>query len=194
MYSVVFVSAKRSVRQKAIRHRAFSLNSRDHAFAILGLKAFTDPEISKSFHKLQEVTQGREQNVDSKNQNQNLTVNVQEGIQRIAEAEYAVKIDQKTINKVTRLVIGGVPSHTGSNASAGTSGGKQEQPVMLTLPEYRKRVLELGERLDPRVWNIGLSFLCTGTRLSLLAFQRAYIHDLIYMITCKTSLKQQVPA
>lgn len=140
MYSAAaFAHAtKRSLRRQILVHRRFSLNSRDHTFAILGLKSFSEPEIVQSFQKLQDVS-------DEEGQ----AVNVQDGIKRIAETEYPVKLDHKTISKVIKLVSGTTESNSG-------------KAVTLTLPEYRKRILELGEKLDPRVWNIGLSFLFTG--------------------------------
>jgi hypothetical protein len=54
-----------------------------------------------------------------------------------------------TTHSVSKLVVG---EHT---------------PVM-DLPTYRKTVLALGEKLDPRVWNIGLSFLFTGTSVGVI--------------------------
>ncbi|KAJ1418212.1 major facilitator superfamily domain-containing protein, partial [Ochromonadaceae sp. CCMP2298] len=43
-----------------------------------------------------------------------------------------------------------------------------EHPGVMDLPTYRKTVLALGEKLDPRVWNIGLSFLFTGTSVGVI--------------------------
>lgn len=158
------LNAAKKGRLKVLLRRSFSLNSRDHAFAILGLKSFSDSEIKQSFRKLQEITKGSTlelANKDNKLEPLAPSVNVQEGIQRLAEAEYAVKLDQKTINKVSRAVLGASPTPASTDDAQGNvqNGGS---PVLLTLPEYRKKVLDLGEKLDPRVWNIGLSFLCTG--------------------------------
>jgi hypothetical protein len=71
------------------------------------------------------------------------------GIQHLADTEYPIKLDAKAVKKVTELVVGKKADTT---------------QTTMSLAQYKASVLALGERLDPRVWNIGLSFLFTGTR------------------------------
>lgn len=134
--------------------RSFSLNSRDHAFSILGLKSFSDSEIRKSFAKLQEPlplqaskSESEQATAAASMPRADHAIDVEKGIIRLAETDYPIKIDKKTLNKVTALVVG---------------GKNLEKHHRMTLAQYKSNVIALGEKLDPRVWNIGLSFLCTG--------------------------------
>lgn len=127
----------------------FSLNNRDHAFSLLGLKEFTDKEVQKSFARLQEPLKSAATATTEKTNPQDfqtLSIDVEIGIKRLAEKDYAIRLDNRTIAKVTKLVVG--PPAAGLKT--------------MTLAQYKRAVLILGEKLDPRVWNIGLSFLFTG--------------------------------
>jgi len=140
---------------KPLQLRTFSLNSRDHAFAILGLKSFSEAEVSQSFARLKSVQEIQSDAFQSHASEQGLspseTVNIHKGIEILAKRDYSIPLDQKTINKVSALVTG-VKIGQAVDSPGNT----------MNVAGYQKKIHELGEKLDPRVWNIGLSFLCTG--------------------------------
>ena len=140
---------------KPTQLRTFSLNSRDHAFAILGLKTFSEAEVAQSFARLKSVQEIQSDTLQSHPTEQERSpsdsVNIHKGIEILAKNDYSFPLDQKTINKVSALVTGG------KVGQAVDSPGNT-----MTVAVYQKKIHELGEKLDPRVWNIGLSFLCTG--------------------------------
>ena len=149
----IYYSAARIFNQpstQSVAIRRFSLNSRDHAFSLLGLRSFTEPEIQVSYRKLQEVATACEDlNPENRTESKTL-VDIEKGIQCLAKKDDSMRLDEKAVNKVTELVIG--KPRTLNDVS----------PAVMTLAQYQKKILELGEKLDPRVWNIGLSFLFTG--------------------------------
>ena len=135
------------------------MNSRDHAFGILGLRTFSEAEVAKSFARLKAAQEVKVDSTDtSAPQQTSDLVNIHRGIDILAKQEYSIPLDQKTINKISEMV-------TGTKASV---GGTEKNDVVvrgqsMTLSQYQKNIHDLGEKLDPRVWNIGLSFLCTGS-------------------------------
>jgi hypothetical protein len=140
-------------RTVGVSHRAsrnLSQNSRDHAFSILGLKSFSEAEIETSFSRLQTAPTEQRDERDVGFKSNAASVDVVKGIQHLAETEYPIKLDAKAVKKVTELVVGKKADSKHTN--------------VMSLAQYKASVLALGERLDPRVWNIGLSFLFTGTR------------------------------
>jgi hypothetical protein len=156
-FRVHLAAAGRPLLSERCIVRTFSLNSRDHAFTLLGLKSFTDSEVKKSFKRLQEpVTSPSSVAVPSTNithdetpkqhAKEEIVVDVEKGIIRLAESEQSMRLDPKSIAKVTSLLI-----------------GANDNKVM-NLTQYKNKVVALGEKLDPRVWNIGLSFLLTGEK------------------------------
>jgi hypothetical protein len=154
-FRVHLAAAGRPLFSERCTVRTFSLNSRDHAFTLLGLKSFTDSEVKKSFKRLQEpVTSPSSVAVPSTNiahdetpkqhAKEEIVVDVEKGIIRLAESEQSMRLDPKSITKVTSLLIGA------------------DDNKVMNLTQYKNKVVALGEKLDPRVWNIGLSFLLTG--------------------------------
>lgn len=144
---------------KPLQLRTFSLNSRDHAFAILGLKTFSEAEVAQSFARLKSVQDVQSDTFQSHPSEQERspseTVNIHKGIEILAKKDYSISLDQKTINKVSALVTG-VKIGQAVDSPGNT----------MNVAGYQKKIHELGEKLDPRVWNIGLSFLCTGKHRS----------------------------
>jgi len=134
------------------------MNSRDHAFGILGLRTFSEAEVAKSFARLKAAQEVEVNTSEAPAPMQTADlVNIHRGIDILAKQEYSIPLDEKTINKISEMV-------TGTKASAGGTE-KNDAAVSghsLTLAQYQKNIHDLGEKLDPRVWNIGLSFLCTG--------------------------------
>lgn len=145
------------MKTASVQLRNFSMNSRDHAFGILGLRTFSEAEVAKSFARLKAAQEIQTDSLETVVPTQLDVVNIHKGINIIAKNEYSVPLDQKTINKISEMV-------TGSKVLA-SEPDKADVVVKgqaMTLAQYQKNIHALGERLDPRVWNIGLSFLCTG--------------------------------
>jgi hypothetical protein len=146
-----------STAAKVVRHRGvhvnqhcsrhLSQNSRDHAFSLLGLKSFSEAEIETSFNRLQAAPTEQRDERDVGLKSNTASVDILKGIQHLADTEYPIKLDAKAVKKVTELVVGKKADSTHTTMS---------------LAQYKTSVRALGERLDPRVWNIGLSFLFTG--------------------------------
>jgi hypothetical protein len=164
----------------SVSTRTLSLTTRDHTFALLGLKRFSDAEIKDSFERLRGPTSVNEYGIRDENE----TVDVRAAVSRLASTEYTGRLDNKQIMKINNLIFcpsadPAAKSHSKASencaslaaenqgAAASAVGAASDAtpalpPLLLTYSDYRQRVLALADKLDSRVWNIGLSFLCTG--------------------------------
>lgn len=129
----------RMARKRAAQIRPIFGNHRDTAFKVLGLKSFSDEEIKSSFEKLKSTPDDD-------------GVNVFKGVQALGAVSDHDSLSESKAFEVSKLVLGdSTPFST-----------------MLTFADYKKSVLALGEKLDSRVWNLGLSFLFTGVSVGVI--------------------------
>ena len=113
--------------------------AREYAFHILRLKSFTEEEIEASFNFLRKTTAGGDK------------ILLGNAI-RQAAYDYQHNLSPETVRDIVQLF----PSN------------KQSSSELINLREYKKIVETLGEKLDPRVYNIGACFLMTGASVGII--------------------------
>jgi MFS family permease len=84
-----------------------------------------------------------------------------------------ISLDNSTTMSISSVTNSGSDSSNNTNTTPAASppaevaAPKPEAEVGITLPEYKRRLRDLGERLDPRIWPIAASFFLTGTSLGI---------------------------
>ncbi len=145
--------------------RAIPISCRNDLFRKLKINRFTDVEIRASFDRFKPSPDAshaspamvreyiHKYNTAHKADPQDGHVSidlVDSSIERLLYSEYQTE-DQ--------------PGDDKGEVEAAYEAESEEESSGVTLPEYKSRVMELADRLDPRIWPIAASFFLTGASL-----------------------------
>jgi len=134
--------------------RGMSFNARDHAFHLLGLKTFSDAEIQRSYESLGGRMDGT-------------VLDIPVAVEKLGKVYPTGEMDAATVRQVNRLLVGRRWGGEGGDRSDSVDPALSKR-MSMDQTAYRKCVLALGEKLDPRVWGIGLSFLFAGISVGII--------------------------
>lgn len=168
---LALVCARISSALKLHRKSRVPLSARNDLFRVLNVNKFSDGEIKLSFDKFKPLPtathvcptaaksflrRGHLAGRQSQEVDKFIPVifsNGGFGGEQLADSSSVVSVsvgDAAFIDPVTRSEVNDATDDEG-----------------ITLPEYKSRLRELAERLDPRVWPIAASFFLTGTSLGI---------------------------
>lgn len=87
------------------------------------------------------------------------------GVEKLGKGTGGGEMDTATVGKVNRLLMGKRWAQEGGRDAVDPT---ISQAMHMDQTAYRTCIIALGERLDPRVWGIGLSFLFAGTSVGII--------------------------
>lgn len=152
--SIVFLAYRKSLNKPTVRTLSHLKKQhyliRDEVFSLLHLKTFHESEWKKSF-----------QTIKSNEHDETVDVN------KIIKAWHRESPDHFTPEK-QQLIKEILLTHPSANNSSHTIVPQQLSNSQLTYDQYKANMLKYAEALDPRVWTLGLSYLCTGLSVGII--------------------------
>jgi MFS family permease len=120
-------------------------NIRNETLELLKLSKFTEEEFSKSFQSLR-----------TKDYNEG-QIHLKDGLKQLSSSVKPDKpLNEEKIELMCKAILGSGAVHSDSKHQ------------MLSYNEFRSSVTTLAEKLDPRIYQLGFSFLLVGTSVGII--------------------------
>eukprot|EP01038_Epipyxis_sp_PR26KG_P009038 gene9038-12185_t len=132
-------------------------SSRTQVFELLNLRKFDQNEIKASYELLKSrgviVDDSIHSNLGSASfNNTDMLNNIDNRLKKLA-SEKNIILSEKSLIATRNVVLGSDSPGIGE---------------VVAYDKYSNRVTKLGEKLDPRIWNLGFSFLLTGSSVGII--------------------------